>query len=507
VDETSTRKLGAEFTTSTSVAKLIEEITSGLDVLDMCCGYGTTLREFRRKTRVRVGQEINHEVATLARLLARVEGYEVEILNEDSLAVCHTDWLRIGFHTVIVDPPMGVRLREDQVSPTDLRWTHSAVARSTQAEDYWIQSALAYLRPSSVEAPFRAVVILRSGWFFDGSGGPFRDALLKAGVVEAVISLGSGTKMSTAIPVSILVLRKAGIGSAKVRMIDATEAGRVRRGVRELELEEIKAIAAAMNGRETGQTISTVKVLDVPIQEVLQNGSVLDVRRYLPNDRSAASLGMAVKELNKVVDLLSKAFRAIGDSLSELNPTGILDVDSMSSSGLQLVKLASDEMQSNLVQSYFKSRRPGEEWSTDDVRPSDVVVSMMGVGAGSAISGRELIAKQPAWTKVWILRTVRERIDPEYLLAWARYGGLETQTRRLISRSTVPTLAMRDIKQISLPVVDFETQKRIAIWGKRLDELSERLLVLGDVQAEFIGAAKGVTSAFFVELDRRESKP
>jgi type I restriction-modification system DNA methylase subunit len=313
VDETSTRKLGAEFTTSTSVAKLIEEITSGLDVLDMCCGYGTTLREFRRKTRVRVGQEINHEVATLARLLARVEGYEVEILNEDSLAVCHTDWLRIGFHTVIVDPPMGVRLREDQVSPTDLRWTHSAVARSTQAEDYWIQSALAYLRPSSVEAPFRAVVILRSGWFFDGSGGPFRDALLKAGVVEAVISLGSGTKMSTAIPVSILVLRKAGIGSAKVRMIDATEAGRVRRGVRELELEEIKAIAAAMNGRETGQTISTVKVLDVPIQEVLQNGSVLDVRRYLPNDRSAASLGMAVKELNKVVDLLSKAFRAIGD--------------------------------------------------------------------------------------------------------------------------------------------------------------------------------------------------
>lgn len=504
----STRKLGAEFTSSTSIARLIKKITPGLDILDLCCGYGTALREYRRDTRIRVGQEINAEVAALAQALARIEGYEVEILNEDSLAVCHGDWLSNGFHAVIVDPPIGIRSREDQISPTDLRWTHSAVARTSQAEDYWIQSALAYLRPSSIDQPFRAVVVLRTGWFFDGSGGPFRDALLKSGVVEAVISLGPGTKMGTAIPVSILVLRKAGIGAAMVRMIDAQEAGHVHRGVRDLKSEEIDAIAAALKGESTDKSSSTVKVLDVPIQEILQNGSVLDVRRYIDSSSPPVSLKAALSELNKAVDLLSKMFSLVGSLLSDLKPTEILDLESISSTELKMVRLSGSNSQMDLVQSFFKTRRQGEEWTSDDVLADDVVVCLMGTSVGHALSGKDFLAKQSNWSKILIIRITNSRkVIPEYILAWARYGGLEPQTKRLVTGSTVPTIATRDVKQIVLPIVDLDTQMRIVHWGRRLDEFSSKSATLADFEVEFINAAKLMTAAFFGELDRREAKP
>jgi len=299
-------------------------------------------------------------------------------------------------------------------------------------------------------------------------------------------------------------LRKAGIGSAMVRMIDAHEAGRSLRGVRELETQEIASIADALKEGSAGQMATTVWVKDVPIQEILENGSVLDVRRYIISGGPPASLGKAVKELNTVVGFMSKAFGSIGDSLAQLKPTDALDLDSIPSTGLKRIRLAGESTPSDIVQSFFKTRRQGEEWTTDDVHVDDVVVCLMGIHVGVAVSGKEFVSTRIAWPKIWILRSKGREVAPAYLLAWARYGGLEQQANRLITGSTVPTITNRDVGQITLPIVDMETQQLVARWGQQLDELSVSLSAVEDIEADFMIAAKGVTAAYFVELDKRE---
>jgi hypothetical protein len=507
VRETSTRNLGAEHTSSPSIAALLRGITSGLDILDMCSGFGMALREYSSSTNRRVGQEINAEVAALSRLLARLDGYSVEILNEDALAVCHEEWISSGFHAVLVDAPIAMRQRDDQISPTDLRWTHHAVSRASLADDYWIQSALAYLRQSDEANAFRAAVVLRPGWFFDGAGGPFRDALLKSGVVEAVISLGSGIIPQTAIPVSVLVLRKFARVNTRVKMIDAQEAGRVIRGLRTLSEAEIKAIAAALDGHSGNQVIDTVKVLDVSVQEILQNGSVLDVRRYIVDTQAPVSINTALNDLDGAMAGLAKAMAALTRSLSELRPREILDLQTVPKTGFTSVPLAGGKHNESMVRSAFKSRRQGEEWTPDDVRPDDVVVCTMGVQAGDAVSGQELLERRLNWSKIWIIRTNDPRVRQDYLLAWARYGSLDRQVKRLITGTTVPTIAMRDIPRVTLPVPSRESQIQIAQWGHLLDTLTQETTNVSLVHADLIHAAKAVSATYFIELDHYETRP
>lgn len=132
LEKTSGRQYGGQYTTSPSVARLLSKIATGLEVLDMCSGYGNLLNEYHRGSRRIVGQEINETVAAISRVLAFLEGYTVEIYNEDSIATFHPEWIRDGFDAIAIDPPMGMRLRDDQIDPNDLRWTFFPQSKTSQ---------------------------------------------------------------------------------------------------------------------------------------------------------------------------------------------------------------------------------------------------------------------------------------------------------------------------------------------------------------------------------------
>lgn len=505
LDKTSGRQYGGQYTTSPSVAKLLAKLANGLEVLDMCSGYGNLLSEYHRGSRRIVGQEINETVAAISRVLAFLEGYTVEIYNEDSIATFHPEWIRDGFDAIAIDPPMGIRLRDDQIDANDLRWTFLPQSKTSQTDDFWIQSALAYLRSSSVEVSFRAALHLRSGWFFDGSEGPMRDALLKSGVIEAVIALGNGTSAGSGISTNILVLRKVGVVLDSVRMIDARDAGHVIGGQRSFTDEEINSIVGALRGQGEQDSKSNIKVLDVSLKEILENGSVLTVNRYITDAQHVKTFDESIRIFESTAKSLKASMEQMGSSLKMVDSLPLANIRNQTDIEFKMYSLSHTNGNNSPIISLFRNRPLNNEWTPDDIFPDDIVVSMVGSRVGEALMGTEVLERNLRWSKVWIIRTQSRVIDPRYIAAWAKYGGLEIQIRPFVSGTTVPMLSKRDLDRIQIPVPPDEIQKVIALWGEMVSSMANVFKNLGETQNEFLNSIQNIGISFFADLSNKGS--
>ena len=494
------RQLGGEYTTFPSVARLLSKIANGLDVLDMCSGYGSLLREYHRGSRRLVGQEINEVVAAISRVLAFLEGYAIEILNEDSLATFHPEWMANGFDAIAIDPPHGLRLRDDQIDPNDLRWTFLPQSKTNQTDDFWIQSALAYLRSSSIEISFRAALHLRSGWFFDGNEGPMRDALLKSGVVEAVIAVGSGTSAGSMISTNILVLRKVGVVMNSVRMIDARDVGHLVNGRRSFTNEEIDSIVAALRGKDGQGTGGKIKVLDVSLKEILENGSVLNVNRYITDAQQVKSLDESIRIFENAINSLKSSLNQVSGAVDSENFRVLAQIKNQYDIECKMYPL--NQIDNPPIVSLFKNRPKGSAWH-DDILRNDIVVSIAGSQVGQAIMGSEFLERNIRWSRVWIIRTQSDKIDPRYIAAWATFGGLELQIRPLVSGSTISVLVKRDLDRVVIPVPSRETQNSIALLGETATSLANVFKNFGDTQNEFLTSLRNLGISFFSDFNNK----
>lgn len=503
-EELGVRGLVAEHVTASGIAQLIHAITPGLEILDMCSGTGRLLHEYSRSVRRMVGQEINQEVALLSRLLARIEGFNLEIHREDALRVCHEDWIQDGFHVVIADPPMGMYLRDGQIDPNDRRWISFDSARRTTGEDFWIQSALAYLQPSDSGARFRAVLVLRASWFFDGPSRAMRAALVKMGYVESVIALGAGLHPGTGIAVSLLVLRKTPRPEGHVRMIDAREAGRTVRRARELTAMDIRSIAAALEGEESRiSDESPIKVYDVPIGDVLVNDAVLDVQRYIPDPNAGVSLETAIERFQDSVKEFQTSMSVLAKALLEVDSARAVGLaHDLSKAPVQYIRLSDAAGPNSPLVVLSKSRKQGHEWTRDDISYADVVVSALGSSVGRVLSGSEFLDQRETWTKIWILRVQSRSLDPAYLLSWAKHGGLDAQLKRLIAGSTVKTIASRDFEKVVIPVVGLELQRSVALWGSVIDSFQAATSTWSVEQSKQLDALRSLSAIVFSSLNR-----
>jgi hypothetical protein len=149
------------------------------------------------------------------------------------------------------------------------------------------------------------------------------------------------------------------------------------------------------------------------------------------------------------------------------------------------------------VISLFKNRPQGSDWTRDDVLSDDIVVSTAGSQVGQALMGSEVVERKVPWSKVWIIRIRSHAIDPRYVEAWAKYGGLELQIRSLVSGSTLPMLAKRDLDRVELPIPSKETQNIIALWGEMISSMTNVFKNFSDVQNDFLTSIRSLGTSFF----------
>ncbi|MGD9526121.1 N-6 DNA methylase [Pseudonocardia sp.] len=297
--EASSRQLAA---TPPELASLMIELAR-LDagpVLDPACGTGSLLLAAPRGLEV-LGQELDVGLAALARSrlafthpAARVETGNA--LRADGFAGVHAA-------AVVCNPPFNERAWGYEELQLDPRWTYGLPPKG-ESELAWVQHCLAHVRPGG-----RVVIVLPPGVASRRSGRPIRAALLRRGVVRAVISLPPGAVAPAHLPMQLWVMAVDGADADHgVRLVDTCAGAQVK--LDEIGWPEVgRRVHRAIADEEDPATHRLVPTIDL-----LDDDVDLTPGRYLRPGPGLDSIG---NDRRRLLELLGR----LGDSLPQLTPS------------------------------------------------------------------------------------------------------------------------------------------------------------------------------------------
>ena len=241
---------GGEFYTPQSIVKLLVEMLEPYKgrIYDPCCGSGGMFvqsEKFVEAHKGRLGdiavygQESNQTTWKLAKMNMAIRGIDASIAFGDTL---HTDKhkdLKADF--VIANPPFNVSDWGGELLQDDVRWKFGIPPKGN-ANFAWMQHFIHHLSPKGT-----AGFVLANGAMSSQSSGEgdIRKAIVKAGLVDCVISLPGQLFFNTAIPASLWFLsRDRANRSDKTLFVDAREMGEmISRRNKQLTDDEVARIA------------------------------------------------------------------------------------------------------------------------------------------------------------------------------------------------------------------------------------------------------------------------
>lgn len=199
------RKWG-EWSTSSSLRSLMVAVAGwGKTVYDPAAGAGRLLVDMAYPETLNpqrlFGQELAADANAIAQLNLMVHGLEGRIETGDVLADDKLADLR--FDRVVADPPWNTRVLADTVRSDDLRWIWGDPS-SSDATMAWIQHCLFHLNDGG-----RAVVVVPPRVLF-ATGRPAlpMQAIIKSGLLDAVIGLPAGLLAASSASAALLVFVK-----------------------------------------------------------------------------------------------------------------------------------------------------------------------------------------------------------------------------------------------------------------------------------------------------------
>lgn len=296
--EASGKKAG-EFFTPRHVVHLLVKILDpkpGDTIADPACGSGGMLVETVTavkdaggdpRTLRLYGQEINLTTSAIAKMnlylhglkefkIARGDTFrEPKLLNGDSLQ---------KFDIVMANPPFSLQNWGAET------WTEDPHGRGTygvppakNGDFAWIEHMIATMKKDTG----RVGVVMPHGTLFrGGKEGTIREAIIRADLLEAVISLPNNLFYSTSIPVAILVFQavKPADRRNKVLFIDATNRFSPGKNQNTMSDEDIDVIDAAYKQAVDIDGVDGISLRLVDLVEIEDNGFDLNIGRYLKNE-------------------------------------------------------------------------------------------------------------------------------------------------------------------------------------------------------------------------------
>lgn len=217
-------KFGAEWgfvgsRISTLLALLaFQRPTTGV-LYDPACGIASALIsavEFGAKPTQIIGQDISESSIYVAKLRAFLHGIDIEFVVSDVLQADELPDLKAD--TVILEPPFGLRF-DSAVALSDPRFLYGTPPK-TSADLAWVQDAISHLSDRG-----RGYVVTTLGSLTrTGAEQDIRTGLVRAGCVEAIISLPGKMLPHTSIPLALWVLRRpTNYAEEPITFIDASE--------------------------------------------------------------------------------------------------------------------------------------------------------------------------------------------------------------------------------------------------------------------------------------------
>ncbi|MBY0472991.1 type I restriction-modification system subunit M [Patescibacteria group bacterium] len=222
---------GGEFYTPQSIVKLLVEMLEPYKgrIYDPCCGSGGMFvqsEKFVEAHKGRIGdiavygQESNQTTWKLAKMNMAIRGIDAKIEFGDTLHNDKHKDLKADF--VIANPPFNVSDWGGELLQDDVRWKFGIPPKGN-ANFAWMQHFIYHLSPKGT-----AGFVLANGAMSSQSSGEgdIRKAIVRAGLVDCIISLPGQLFFNTGIPATLwFISRDRANRGDKTLFIDAREMG------------------------------------------------------------------------------------------------------------------------------------------------------------------------------------------------------------------------------------------------------------------------------------------
>lgn len=481
-----------EHSTPRDVAQLMLQLAGNHDgiVCDLACGEGGLLmsaairqnRDVLHAVRL-MGYEISDVALRMARSRFLLSDLAADLRLEDAFRIPPSELPEADL--VLVDPPLGQKNWADANVYMDDRWTYGAPSPRS-ADLAWVQLAIQCLAENG-----RALV-LTSAFAVSRSGADerIRQAMLRSGVVEAVIGLPGRLRANTSIPLALWVLRPPLPTATSVLLVDASKLGTTGRSQHSFDPSDIDRLVAAVQEHERGQQLDSEIAWAVDITQVIENGAILDPKRYRPEVEVNAGelreraelirmrLPTSAKEAADAVNRSrnwtpregglkrAESNRDLGSVAAVLRgsaPPSLKD----SENGVPLFGLA------EVAADHSRQRRfvDRDELGSHAVllQAGDTVVALAGDGVRSrlvtsdhegAVLGRECA----------VVRPTSPELTAEWTYIWTQSSLFRDQVSRHTVGTTLPRLNFRALQSFKIPVPPLEDQHRAADMLQELDD-------------------------------------
>lgn len=509
-------------------------------ILDPACGTGGLLlaaldrwREGTHQTAgaIRVlGQELDPVLASLAAVRLAVAQATQEAQTPPTEVrlsdISAGDTLRADAHpatradVILCSPPFNTRDWGHEELATDRRWAYGLPARS-EPELAWVQHALARLAPGGV-----AVMLMPPAVASRRAGRRIRTAMLRTGVLRAVVTLPAGCAPPYSLALHLWVLRAPGDGaqataSSRILLVDAagaeTDPGQRsstggRDGVDWAGLRE--RVLRAVRGDGDGWT-------SVPVIDLLGDQVDLTPARHIPSAaeagnpqtcRSWAGLAARLDDLRELALTLAKVESVPGSGaavplamVGDLVRAGVLTLltgrtptegkahasEAHASRahagdappGATPVLTVQDVLLGRGPSGWLPAEEAVAAEQADELTltaPGDVIV----VAASRAFSAWVAAESAPAiGTQIYALRPDPSLIDPWFLAGCLR---APSNARRAGTHSS--GAARVDVRRLQVLHLPLDEQRRYGEAARMLTEFAQLLRELGDLGAGLVNS-------------------
>ncbi len=430
-------------------------------VLDPACGTGTALLAAadRFGDRVRlVGQEISTDCARTARFnlsgSANAVAYEIHV--GDSLLDNRLAQYLGSAAAVVCEPPSGSPQWPETELTTDPRWEFGIPA-PRDGELAWVQHCYAHLRPRGV-----AVVAVSRRTCVQRSGEGIRAALVRSGVLRAVIALPPGMTSVPGTDICLWILRRpyGEPDHGPVRMIDLSGLG---------DPADVPREYAAWQ-RLLGDADPTVSRV-VPRLDLLGGDA-----NVLPGRYVAVRAEASAADLAGVTERLAWLYARIGQGLPAFGAPGHRP-------RISFVTLAELERVGALrIRPRDATPREGDVLLRTLGRPPTVAMGTNADDTGVA----------------QIVEIDATRLDAHFVATFLR-----ADVAALPVANTLGAVSREDLRRCRIPRMPLAEQRRYGEEFRRLLELDAALKALADVSGKVIEQViHGLTSGVLAP-DRR----
>jgi type I restriction enzyme M protein len=312
-------KRGTEFFTPSSVVHVLVEATAptpGDRIYDPCCDSGSFLvaaSEFvaargERRPDVSVsGQALMERSWRLAKMNLELHGLVADLGTNHGIALQEDRYAGRHFDVIMTNPPFNMSGWSIGDPAQDQRWRYGAPPEHN-ANYAWLQHT-----SFSLDEGGRAAVVMANGASTSENTREraIRAAMVEAGVVEVLVALPPQLFLSTAIPVTIWLLRSpANNKDDEILFIDATALGRmINRNQRILTSGDVRQISSACEEWRDRRKTNSYK--DVPgfsasvtLQKIREQDYRLNPRGYVARPVNVAASTATILGLRRTLDLL-----------------------------------------------------------------------------------------------------------------------------------------------------------------------------------------------------------